>query len=80
MKVEIQTFGKLKDYFDDSFELEIPEESTVQETVEALKKIHTEAGDLLNHCRYALDEEIVDAQFRLHAGAVVCLFPPSSGG
>jgi molybdopterin synthase sulfur carrier subunit len=79
IKMKIQVFAVLKDYFDREFELsdDIADVATLQQH---LAKVNTQAQGILQICRFAVHDEFVDQNYTLTKNDTICIFPPSSGG
>ena len=77
MKFEV--FAALKDYFDTEFEL-----TTNASSIAALKAIlanlQPSAVDILDTCRFAVNDEFIDNSFQLQESDTISIIPPSSGG
>jgi molybdopterin synthase sulfur carrier subunit len=75
----IQVFAVLKDYFDKEFKL--PGAIT---TIAALKKQlaaqNPKAANVLDLCRFAVNDEFVDQDYSITTHDTICIIPPSSGG
>jgi molybdopterin synthase catalytic subunit len=60
--------------------LEVPEPTRVQEVLRLLAERHASLGPLLPHLRVAVNQEFVDQEAEVPAGAELALIPPVSGG
>jgi molybdopterin synthase catalytic subunit len=60
--------------------LEVPEGTRVQEVLRLLAERHASLGPLLPHLRVAVNQEFVDKEAGVPAGAELALIPPVSGG
>ena len=80
MKILIQNFAILKDYFSSSLEIELGDTAKTADAIQALKELNPKASNVLDSCRIAVDETLVSRQFDLQEGATLFLLPPSSGG
>lgn len=80
MKISIQNFAILKDYFSSLLELEVSDTATVADAIQQLKVLNPKATKVLDSCRVAVDEALVDQEFGLKEGSTLFLLPPSSGG
>ena len=76
----IHTFGVLKDFFSDRFELSLELPYTAQEIITLLIKTKPEAKQCLLSARVAVNEELVDMTTRFDLAHEIYLLPPSSGG
>lgn len=75
----IQVYAVLKDFFDKEFSIDAPV-NTVAELREALVQYNGAAKDILQICRFAVNDEFVDNNFELKANDNIHIIPPSSGG
>jgi sulfur-carrier protein len=77
MKIEV--FAALKDYFDSEFEI-----TTKASSIDAIKTIlvtlQPTAVDILETCRFAVNDEFIDNSFQLQESDTISIIPPSSGG
>jgi len=80
MRVTVNVFANLKDYYDSRFELELEGRASVSDVIDKIRSIKPEADYILSHSRYAVADNIVEKNFYLSDGAEVYIFPPSSGG
>ncbi len=80
MKITIIAYAQVKEYFAASFEYELKEGSTVQQLLESLCVFKPEAERILQHCRFAIADGIVNSSELLKDKDVVHIIPPSSGG
>jgi len=78
--MKIQVFAVLKDYYSESFEINNPQIDTIQELKNELIKINDSASQIINACRFAINEEFVSGNFQLKANEHIYIIPPSSGG
>ena len=77
--MRIQVFAALKDFFDKEFETD-ENITTVVELRQALILQKPEAEKVLSVCRFAVDEEFVDMNYKLKVNDTIAIIPPSSGG
>lgn len=77
--MRIQVFAALKDFFDKEFETR-ENVNTLDELRRYLILSKPEAENILNNCRFAVDEEFVDMNYKLQAHDTIAIIPPSSGG
>ena len=77
--MRVQVFAALKDFFDKEFE--------TKENIRTLADLRShlvlskpEAENILNSCRFAVDEEFVDMNYKLKPNDTIAIIPPSSGG
>lgn len=77
MKIEV--FAVLKDFYDKHFIVE-----EVLQDIEELKSHlmvkNPEAKKILNSCRFAVNDELVNIYYKLKADDLISIIPPSSGG
>ncbi|PRY52811.1 molybdopterin converting factor small subunit [Arcticibacter pallidicorallinus] len=77
MKIEV--FAALKNYF--SKEFEITEQlETVADLRQHLKNINPSSSQLINMCRFVVQEDLVTDAHPLLSNDHVVVLPPSSGG
>lgn len=77
--MKIHVYAALKDYFTPEFELAENIQNT-DELKACLLSINGKAGDILQACRFAVEEGFIDNEFKLKAHDTVIIIPPSSGG
>jgi sulfur-carrier protein len=77
--MNIQAFAILKEFFNKEFEL-VATPSSIEALKVELCKINPSAKSVLNICRFAVNNEFIDDQFKLNEHDTVCIIPPSSGG
>lgn len=70
----------LKDYFDETFEIKASEVTSISDLRNKLQFINPSAADVLNSCRFAVNEEFVQGNYQLKEEEHVYILPPSSGG
>lgn len=80
MKVTIQVFAGLKDYFQPEFHLNLDEKVTVGSLKQRLLELKPQAGPLLEVCRFATNNEFINDSHTVSENDIICFFPPSSGG
>lgn len=77
MKIEV--FAALKNYF--SKEFEITEQlETVADLRQHLKSMNPSSSQLINMCRFVVQEDLVADAHPLLSNDHVVVLPPSSGG
>jgi molybdopterin synthase sulfur carrier subunit len=79
MRVRVQTFAALRDYFPKDFEMEWGGD-TIRTLRQALATRNLDAIKILQASRAAVNDEFVDDAFKLREGNVIFFYPPSSGG
>ena len=77
--MKVQVFAILKDHFEKEFEIEA-DISNAQELRNFLIQSRPETTNILNHCRFAVNDEFVEMNFKLKPNDTVVIIPPSSGG
>ena len=80
MDIKVNVFANLKDHYDPVFTLELPNDSRVENLLAQLAQQHPESQDVLQACRIAVGEDLVDKNYSLTENEEVFLLPPSSGG
>ncbi len=80
MQLTIHTFAVLQDLLGTGFSLEVEPDSTVGEVLESLSRKGEETARALRSSRVAVQEELVESDYRLQEGDELFLLPPSSGG
>ena len=75
----VQVFAALKDFFDKEFEVD-ESIKTLLDLRHSLILSKPEAENILNNCRFAVDEEFVDMNYKLNTNDTIAIIPPSSGG
>jgi molybdopterin synthase sulfur carrier subunit len=77
--MKIHVYAALKEYFEPEFELGEAIHNT-DELKSCLVAINGQAGDLLDTCKFAVEEGFIDNEFLLQQHDTVIIIPPSSGG
>jgi len=77
--MRIHVYAALKQHFEPEFELKEPVHNT-DELKACLQEKNAEAAELLNSCRFAVEEGFIDNAFKLKDNDTVIIIPPSSGG
>jgi molybdopterin converting factor small subunit len=80
MKLKINTYAAVKELFGESFEMEIENGSTIDELREKIIKINPASAGIINKCRFAINESIVNGNTLIKEVENVHIIPPSSGG
>lgn len=75
----MQVFATLKDHFEKEFELHTDVQST-EKLKEVLIDMHPAAAGILSSCRFAVNDDFVDKDFKLQSHDTIAIIPPSSGG
>jgi len=77
MKIEV--FAALKYYFDSEFEI-TSNVSSIEAIKAILVNLQPSAVDILDSCRFAVNDEFIDNDFQLQESDTISIIPPSSGG
>jgi len=81
MKVDLRYFAVVRERLGtDGETLAIPDGCSVADLLVALGERHDAVRPLLRYLRVAVNQEMVPAEHRLHAGDEVALIPPVAGG
>ena len=76
--MKVTVYAVLKDYFEQSFDID--KVSSVQELKKKLEEIKPSAAAVLNACRFAVNDEFVDLDFKIKEDDSISILPPASGG
>ena len=79
MRLTLQMFGSLQDYYPSKFEIDAACQ-TAAELRSELARRNESARELLESCRFAVGDELISDQSMLRPQSRVLVFPPSSGG
>jgi sulfur-carrier protein len=77
--MKVHLFAILKDYFDHELWIRDPV-VTIEQLKEKLVLQNEEAEELLNNCRFAVNDQFIDNNYILQPNDIVSILPPSSGG
>ena len=77
--MHIHVYATLKDYFSPEFELGAIARNT-DELKLRLLDINAQAGQILDSCRFAVEEGFIDNAYKLKENDTVIIIPPVSGG
>lgn len=80
IKITVQIFAVLKEYFEEKFEIYISSQSSCAEILALLGKQHPQATGLLSKCGIANEEAILDNDHTFSNNDKIYIIPPSSGG
>jgi sulfur-carrier protein len=80
MKLKIRTYASAKDLLGESFEIEVNNSCTIEELKKKIVGIKPETAELINICRFAIKESIVNDETLIKEDEHVHIIPPSSGG
>jgi len=79
MKISVQVYAVLKDYFNPSFEITI-DNPTVEGLLTTLILLNPACETIVKRSRFAINEAIVDINYKLKKDDKIFILPPSSGG
>ena len=77
--MRVTVYAVLKDYFDSSFLVE-ETLSSVEELKNKLEQIKPQSAAILNACRFAVNDEFVNLDFKIKQDDSISILPPASGG
>jgi len=77
--MKIHVYATLKDFFSPEFELTAVAHNT-DELKHRLLEINGQARQLLDSCRFAVEEGFIDNHYKLKENDTVIIIPPASGG
>jgi molybdopterin synthase sulfur carrier subunit len=77
--MKVFLYAMLKDYFDHEVWLQQPV-STVDELKERLLLQNENARDLLESCRFAVNDRFIDNNYIFQTHDIISILPPASGG
>jgi molybdopterin converting factor small subunit len=80
MKLKIRTYASVKEVFGKSFEIEVNNSCTIEELKKKIVGMKPETAELINICRFAIKESIVNDETLIKEDEHVHIIPPSSGG
>ena len=80
MKLQINTYALVKDFFRPAFEFELQNNATITDLRDALIKWKPESSSILSRCRFAIGDTLVGDNEPLHESSSIHIIPPSSGG
>ena len=80
MKIRVQLFAGLKDFYESELSLDLPEPARAGDVHARLGEINPGGRELLKVSRLAIDDSFVSADSLLREGQEVIVLPPSSGG
>jgi len=80
MKLKIKTYASVKEVFVESFEIEVNNNCTIEELKKKIVGMKPETAELINICRFAIKESIVNDETLIKEDEHVHIIPPSSGG
>ncbi len=77
--MKVNVFAVLKDYFDAGFSLN-EKFSSVNDVKNKLVQMNPRSENILKVCRFAVNDEIVNEDFKIKDNDVISVLPPASGG
>lgn len=77
--MKVFLYAMLKDYFDHEVWLQQPV-STIDELKEKLLSQNENARDILESCRFAVNDRFIDNNYIFQTHDIVSILPPASGG
>ena len=77
--MKVTVYAILKDYFDSSFSID-EKVFSVAELKNKLVQKTPQAAPLLDACRFAVNDEFVDLDFKIKEDDSISILPPASGG
>ena len=80
MKLKISAYASVKDLLGESFEIEVNDGCTIEELKKKIAGRNPEAAELINICRFAVNESIVNEIRAIKEDEHVHIIPPASGG
>jgi sulfur-carrier protein len=76
--MKVTVYAVLKDYFDPSFDIE--NISSIEELKRKLEEVRPSAAPVLQACRFAVNDEFVNLDFKIKEDDNISILPPASGG
>jgi molybdopterin converting factor small subunit len=80
MKLNIRTYASIKEMLGESFEIEVNDGCTVEELKKKIVVRNPKTAEMINICRFAVNESIVNDKTVIKEDEHVHIIPPSSGG
>ena len=80
MKLKIRTYASVKELLGESFEIEVKDGCTIEELKKEIVIRKPETAELINICRFAVNESIVNENTEIKEHEHVHIIPPASGG
>lgn len=80
MKLKIRTYASVKEILGDNIELELEGGITIEGLRKKIIAMKPEAMGLINICRFAVNETIVNDKTQIKEDEHVHIIPPASGG
>ena len=80
MKLKFITYAAVKEILGSNFELEVEDESTIEMIRKKIIDLNPGSAGLINKCRFAVNDSIVNNNELIKEIENVHIIPPSSGG
>ena len=80
MKLKIRTYASVKEMLGESFEIEVTDGCTIEELKKKIVVMNPKIAEMINICRFAVNESIVSDKTSIKEDEHVHIIPPSSGG
>jgi sulfur-carrier protein len=80
MKLKIRAYASVKELLGESFEIEVNDGCTIEELKKKIVSMNPKTADVINICRFAINESIVNEQTEIKEDEHVHIIPPASGG
>ena len=80
MKLKIRTYASVKELLGESFEIEVNDGCTIEELKKEIVAMIPATAELINICRFAINESIVNENTEIKEDEHVHIIPPASGG
>ena len=80
MKLKIRTYASVKELLGDSFEIEVKDGCSIEELKREIVVRNPKVAELMNICRFAVNESIVNEKTEIKEDEHVHIIPPASGG
>ena len=77
--MKVTVYAILKDYFEPSFTVN-EKFGSVEDLKNKLEKIKPQAAAVLAACRFAVNDEFVNLDFKIKEDDSISILPPASGG
>jgi molybdopterin synthase sulfur carrier subunit len=77
--MKVRVYAVLKDYFEQEFEIAGDIRNT-EELMASLVAVNAGAEEILTGCRFAVDEDFIEKDYKLQGHETVIIIPPGSGG
>ena len=77
--MKIVMYALMKDYFEPDLQIEEPV-TNIDELKQVLLQRNAGVENVLEVCRFAVNDWFIDNTFQLQSNDVVSIIPPSSGG